>query len=119
MSIYSGKCDSLELVDCDDNDSPNGSMPFIYINDTSYANDTVYIMVWKYADVHGGTFGICTYEPDAPENPDCMTSTNIVVKNSCNYYVKLFEITLKTRQNSTVKHTKSEATTYRHYLHLI
>ncbi len=66
MAIYSGTCGSLSLIDCDDDASVNGMMP--YIDATGLTpGSTIYIRVWEYGGDVNGTFGICVYNPD----PDC------------------------------------------------
>ncbi len=62
MAIYSGTCGALTLIECDDDDSGNGLMP--YINRTGLTpGSTIYIRVWEYGGDVTGTFGICAYSP--------------------------------------------------------
>ncbi|MEL6591915.1 MAG: T9SS type A sorting domain-containing protein, partial [Bacteroidota bacterium] len=85
MSVYTGNCGSLTEYECDSDDSPNGSMPQIVINDLSLANQTLYIQVWRRASVNGGTFQICAFEPVIPDNVDCANATPISVGGTCTY----------------------------------
>ena len=61
MAIYSGRCNSLNLITCDDN-SGNGSMPKINSKSLS-PGDTIWIRVWEYGNNNNGTFGICITKP--------------------------------------------------------
>ena len=61
MAIYSGRCNSLNLITCDDN-TGNGSMPKIYSKSLS-PGDTIWIRVWEYGNNNNGTFGICITKP--------------------------------------------------------
>lgn len=60
MAVYTGTCSSLTLVECDDDDSPNGAMPSILINQPP--GTTVFIRVWEVGNNNPGTFGICAQE---------------------------------------------------------
>ncbi|MCX7861429.1 MAG: GEVED domain-containing protein [Bacteroidales bacterium] len=61
MAIYTGTCSSLTLVECDDDDSPNGLMP--QIDRTGLTpGSTIYIRVWEYGNNNNGTFQICAYD---------------------------------------------------------
>lgn len=73
MAIYSGSCGSLTLIECDDDDSPNGLMPKIDISGLT-AGSTIYIRVWEYGNNNNGTFSICAYDP--PVGP-CASVTNM------------------------------------------
>jgi len=65
MAIYTGtNCNSLTLVECDDDDSDNGLMPKIDIS-TIAAGTTVYIRFWQHGGDVTGTFGLCAYDGDA------------------------------------------------------
>jgi hypothetical protein len=68
MQLYSGTCGSLTAIECDDDDSGNGSMSKITRTDLT-PGSTVYIRIWEYAGNSFGTFGLCVYEP-APA-PNC------------------------------------------------
>lgn len=82
MAIYSGTCGSLTLIECDDDDSPNGMMPFID-NSTLTPGSTIYIRVWEYGGDVIGNFGICVYDPmppcsGTPATPTLSASVNPV-----------------------------------------
>lgn len=57
MAVYIGTCAALTLVECDDDDSPNGLMSFI--NYTGTPGTTLFIRFWEYGNNNNGTFGIC------------------------------------------------------------
>ena len=85
MSVYTGSCGALVEYECDDNHSPNGSMPQIVINDLALASQTIYIQVWRTGNANGGTFQICAFEPTIPANVDCANATALTVGASCSY----------------------------------
>lgn len=61
MAVYTGTCGSLTLLECDDDDSPNGAMPSISV--TSQPPGTqIFIRVWEVGNNNNGTFGICVQE---------------------------------------------------------
>lgn len=61
MAIYTGTCNSLSLVECDDDDSPNGLMPQIDRSGLT-PGSTIYIRVWEHGNNNNGTFQICAYD---------------------------------------------------------
>ncbi len=64
MAIYYGDCTTgLTLIECDDDDSDNGTyMPKIdRIGLTP--GSTVYIRIWEYGNNSFGNFNLCVYEP--------------------------------------------------------
>lgn len=82
MAIYSGTCGALTLIECDDDDSPNGMMPMID-NATLTPGSTIYIRVWEYGGDVIGNFGICVYDPmppcfGTPATPTLSASVNPV-----------------------------------------
>ncbi|MGX7666982.1 GEVED domain-containing protein [Flavobacterium pedocola] len=69
MAWYTGACGSLTLLECDDDDSANGLMP--YITRTGLTpGATIYVRFWEYGNDNNGTFGIC-----ASTRPICATPT--------------------------------------------
>ncbi|RYD88619.1 MAG: hypothetical protein EOP54_26955, partial [Sphingobacteriales bacterium] len=76
MAIYSGDCNTLVFIECDDDDSPNGLMPSITRTGLT-PGSTVFVRMWRYNNVATappsyGTFGICvTFPPPPPANNDC------------------------------------------------
>jgi hypothetical protein len=64
MSIYRGTIGSLVEIECNDDDSPNGLMPFISRTDFTEF-ETIYIRVWEYGGGTVGTFSITVTTPQA------------------------------------------------------
>lgn len=62
MGLYSGTCGALTLIECDDDDSNNGSMSMITRSGLTPAA-TYYIAVWEYGGDNDGTFSICVTSP--------------------------------------------------------
>ncbi len=62
MSIYRGTPGSLVEIQCDDDSSPNGLMPFISRTDF-FEYETIYIRIWEYNGGTTGTFGISVTTP--------------------------------------------------------
>lgn len=64
MAIYYGDCTTgLTLIECDDDDSDNGTyMPKIDRTGLT-PGATVYIRVWEYGNNSFGDFNFCVYEP--------------------------------------------------------
>ncbi len=62
MAIYSGDCTALTLIECDDDDSPNGSMPKIVKTGLS-SGSTIWIRIWENGNDEFGSFGICIGVP--------------------------------------------------------
>ena len=87
MAIYSGTCSSLTLIQCNDDSSPNGLMPYISLTGQT-PGTTLYIRFWDYAG-GTGTFSICVVAPPPPPscagNPpagnDCASATAICELN--------------------------------------
>ena len=70
MALYTGTCDNLSLLACDDDSSPNGLMPRIRQMGLT-PGDTIWVRYWEYGNDNNGTFGICvTLPPPPPTNDD-------------------------------------------------
>ena len=82
MALYSGDCNTMALIECDDDDSENGLMPLI--NRTGLTpGSTVFVRFWKYNGGVGGTFGICvTTPPPPPANDACANAVPLTVNPS-------------------------------------
>ena len=62
LAVYSGTCDSLTLISCNDD---FGGEYFSQVNVTgTHAGDEFYIRVWEYGSNQFGEFGICAYAPN-------------------------------------------------------
>jgi len=64
MAIYRGTIGALIEIECDDDDSPNGAMPYITRSDFNQY-ETIYIRVWEYGGGTTGTFKISITSPQA------------------------------------------------------
>lgn len=62
MAVYTGTIGSLTEIGCDDDNSANGLMPYLYLTGLS-AGQTLYIRVWEYGGGTTGTFGILANSP--------------------------------------------------------
>ncbi|WP_243472344.1 T9SS type A sorting domain-containing protein [Winogradskyella sp. MH6] len=50
MAVYTGTCGSLSLLECDDDDSPDGNYSQVVIEPVDgLADQTVYVRVWEYS----------------------------------------------------------------------
>ncbi|BDS11806.1 hypothetical protein [Aureispira anguillae] len=70
MAIYTGSCNALTLVECNDDGSANGLMPLID-NTTLTPGATVWIRFWEYGDDNPGTFDICVYDGNPSVSGPC------------------------------------------------
>ena len=73
MAIYSGACNALTLIECDDDDSPNGLMSFISRTGLT-PGATIWIRMWEYGNNNNGTFGLCVYDQSTPPPPPPCTT---------------------------------------------
>jgi hypothetical protein len=79
MAIYSGTCGALTLIECDDNDSPNGLMPAILSNGLT-PGQTIFVRIWENGNDNNGSFGICvTPPPPPPPNDECLNAIGLTV----------------------------------------
>lgn len=83
MAIYSGSCNALTLIECDDNDG-NGSMPMIYRSGLT-PGTSIFIRFWEYGGGTYGTFGLCVYS--IPPPPPC--ASNPVAGDYCSTAVPI------------------------------
>ena len=85
MAIYSGTCNALTLISCNDDASNNGLMPMI--NATGLTpGSTIWIRFWEYSNDNNGTFGICvTTPPPPPTNDNPCNAFVLPVNNTCNF----------------------------------
>lgn len=73
MAWYSGSCGSLTLLECDDDDSENGSMSKISRTGLTPGN-VIFVRVWDYGGTENGTFSICASQPPVS---GCNTATSL------------------------------------------
>lgn len=89
MAVYSATaCNgTFTLIQCDDDNSTNGLMPFLNIAGQT-PGATLYIRFWEYGNNNNGTFGICVTgftPPTPPANDNPCSAIAVTVNNSCNY----------------------------------
>ena len=70
MAAYSGACNSLSLISCNDDGSANGLMPQLYLTGLT-PGTTIFIRFWEYGG-GTGTFSICVSSPEPA--PPCGAS---------------------------------------------
>lgn len=73
---------TFTLVECDDDDSGNGAMPYIDRSGLT-PGTTVWIRFWEFNNDANGTFQICAYAPTPPANDDPCGATVLPVGTSC------------------------------------
>jgi len=87
MAIYSGSCENLSIINCDDNSNSNQGtnyMPHISLTNRS-PGETVYIRVWEYDNNEYGDFSICAWEPNdlvLSDGGDCLQGNSALVNNA-------------------------------------
>lgn len=77
-TLYSGNCGDLELVQCAQNQVS------MTIHNESLAGQTLYLRVFNLGNPEGGTFNLCAWEPDIPDNDFCANAVALPVGTSCN-----------------------------------
>lgn len=84
MSVYSGTCSNLTLLECDDDDGA-GNMPKITVGGLTQG-DTLWVRVWEAFNDNNGTFGICaTIPPPPPVNDNPCGAISITAAATCTY----------------------------------
>ncbi|MEO6671234.1 MAG: gliding motility-associated C-terminal domain-containing protein [Ferruginibacter sp.] len=85
MAIYSGGCNNLTQIACNDDGSANGLMP--YLSSTNLTpGDTILIRVWEYGNDNPGTFGICvSIPPPPPPGSNCFGAQPFCSSNTYTY----------------------------------
>jgi len=85
MAVYSGTCNNLTLIDCDDDNSANGNMPKLELNGLT-PGDTLWVRFWDNGNFNNGTFGICVkIPPPPPVNDNPCNAIQLPVDSLCNY----------------------------------
>jgi PKD repeat protein len=84
MALYSGSCNNLTLIDCDDNSSDDGFMPALFASGL-VAGNTYYIRFWG-VNNNNGDFKICIKTPSSCDLPcvNPISFTNGTFSNSNN-----------------------------------
>ncbi|MFN8116267.1 MAG: T9SS type A sorting domain-containing protein [Bacteroidia bacterium] len=85
MAVYSGTpCGVLTLLGCDDDSSPNGSMPMLTISGQT-PGATLYVRFWEFGNDNNGTFGLCATAAasvSVPGNDNCSGSFSVAVSTT-------------------------------------
>jgi len=77
LALYTGSCNGLSLVACDDD---SGTNYFSRISVSNLTSGTVYyVRVWEYGNNSFGDFGICVYLEDAAPNDECANAIPLTV----------------------------------------
>ena len=84
MAMYSGSCGSLTLIECDDDDSANGLMSYIFRSGLT-PGSTIFIRLWEYGNDNNGSFGICVSSPVPPVNDNPCGAIDLNVNTSCSF----------------------------------
>lgn len=82
MEAYTGSCDALVLIECDDDDSEDGLFSLIAIDDMALAGETIFIRVWEWSNDAFGEFQISVYNENI-ETPCVAPEVSITLVNSC------------------------------------
>ena len=82
MAAYSGTCNSLVPITCDDDGSSNGLMPMITLSGLT-PGTTIFIRFWKY-NGGTGTFGLCVTAPLVPTEQDCLNAIPVCTSQFVN-----------------------------------
>ena len=77
LAVYSGDCNGLNLLSCDDDSSTNGNYSLISLNGLT-PGQVLYINVWEYANDSFGEFQISAY--------DCPTGTPAPTGDADQYF---------------------------------
>ncbi len=83
LSIYTGTCGNFSEYDCRETGSPTESGRIV-IHDESLAGQTLYLRSYQYLNKNGGTFDLCLFEPDIPDNDFCENAIELTVGSTCN-----------------------------------
>ncbi|MCB0760180.1 MAG: hypothetical protein KDC12_01565 [Flavobacteriales bacterium] len=87
LALYSGSCGSFTLLDCDVNSSED-NMGKIIISDVGLAGQVLYLRVFGYATVNGGSFGLCIYDPTLCGIEGVTIGTQTSCVPATNYYTQ-------------------------------
>jgi hypothetical protein len=80
MAIYSGTCGTMNQIEC------IGSNASYNLNDIVFANQTLYVRIWNFNnDFNTGSYNLCAWEPNTPNNDFCVNATNLILDTVCNY----------------------------------
>lgn len=86
MAVYTGACNALTEIACDDDASVNGAMPYIVITN-QIPGSTLFVRFWEYGGDEFGEFQICAAEytpPTPPANDECINAIPLSVNPDLN-----------------------------------
>ncbi len=93
LTLYTGSCGALAEYDCRDSDSPTDDARLI-VHDNNLANQTVYVRAYRRYDRNGGSFDLCVYEPDIPDNDFLINAIELSgITSSCSMVTYTNELT--------------------------
>jgi hypothetical protein len=78
LAIYSGACATLALVECDDDDSPNGNFSLITLTGRT-PGEVLYVRAWAFNANNEGLIAVCATSPSncgVPTGATAGTLTN-------------------------------------------
>ena len=81
LAVYSGTCDTLTLIECDDDDSDSGLFSMVSLTGLT-PGDILYVAVWEYGNNATGSFQVSAYSDgvvDGPANDDCVGAETLIV----------------------------------------
>jgi len=85
MAFYSSSDNTCSgtftLIECDDDDSPNGLMSLITRTGLT-PGATIFVRVWEFGNDVFGTFSVCTRTPPTCANPTSLTSGTITATSA-------------------------------------
>lgn len=115
MAIYSGTCGAFTLIECDDDDSDNGTFSLIELTGQT-VGATLYIRVWEFGNNAFGDFNICAFSPPppppAPANDDCINATSLTVGATCSATAGTVESATDSGESTTCTGTEDDDVWY-------
>jgi len=83
VTLYTGTCGNVTQYDCQYRGGPNSESRII-VHDETLAGQKLYIRAYRYFHREGGTFSLCTFEPNIPDNDFCSAAVNLgTITNEC------------------------------------
>ncbi|MBL7943591.1 MAG: hypothetical protein JNM00_12535 [Flavobacteriales bacterium] len=80
FALYQGSCGSLDPIECVQN---SNSTSIVNMHVDSLAGQWLYLRIFSYNSSEGGTFSICLWEPDMPDNDFCDAAIPLEVGSDC------------------------------------
>ena len=82
MQSYTGSCNNLVLLECDD-DGGNGAQSLLVFNNLT-PGEIIYLRVFEYGSNTSGEFGICAFDPVYGVGGNCVMAQSLAVGTDCN-----------------------------------